>query len=79
MSQVNALTFEHTHCSKYLSKGKKVAVSGSVSVRTYESNGKTRASLELDADEVEFLTPRGSHETTTSSHGYTQVDDDYPI
>lgn len=45
-------------CAKYLSKGKKVAVVGPVSVRTWESNGKHGASLEVTADEVEFLTPR---------------------
>lgn len=46
-------------CAKYLSKGKKVSVVGPVSVRTWESNGKHGASLEVTADEVEFLTPRG--------------------
>lgn len=45
-------------CAKYLSKGKKVSVVGPVSVRTWESNGKHGASLEVTADEVEFLTPR---------------------
>ena len=46
-------------CAKYLSKGKKVCVIGPVSVRTWESNGKHGASLEVTADEVEFLSPRG--------------------
>ena len=45
-------------CAKYLSKGKKVSVVGPVSVRTWESNGKHGASLEVTADEVEFLSPR---------------------
>lgn len=46
-------------CAKYLSKGKKVMVSGPVSVRTYQSqSGETRASLEVVADDIEFLTPR---------------------
>lgn len=45
-------------CAKYLSKGKKVSVVGAVSVRTWESNGKHGASLEVLADEVEFLSPR---------------------
>lgn len=48
-------------CSKYLSKGKKVCVIGSVSVRTYESNGKTNASLEVLAEDVEFLTPKSDN------------------
>ena len=47
------------NCSKYLAKGRKVAVVGPVSVSTYAGNdGVTRANLEVTADEVEFLTPR---------------------
>ncbi len=47
------------NCSKYLAKGRKVAVIGPVSVSTYSGNdGVTRANLEVTADEVEFLTPR---------------------
>ena len=43
-------------CAKYLAKGRKVCVIGPVSVRTYTANdGTTRASLEVTADEVEFL------------------------
>ena len=46
-------------CAKYLSKGKKVCVVGPVSVRTYTANdGQTKASLEVQADEVEFLSAR---------------------
>ena len=43
-------------CSKYLTKGRKVAVVGSVQVSTYTgSDGATRASLEVTADEVGIL------------------------
>ena len=50
-------------CAKYLAKGRKVCVVGPVSVRTYQANdGSTRASLEVTADDVEFLTPRGEGE-----------------
>lgn len=46
-------------CAKYLSKGRKVAVVGAVSVQTYQANdGTTRASLEVMADDVEFLSSR---------------------
>ena len=46
-------------CSRYLSKGRKVCVIGEVSARAYEGkDGTVRASLEVTADEVEFLTPR---------------------
>ena len=49
------------NCAKYLAKGRKVYVSGTVDVSTYVSNqdGKTYANLEVTANEVEFLTPRG--------------------
>ena len=46
-------------CGRYLAKGRKVYVSGPVSVRTYQAqDGTTRASLEVTADEVEFLSSR---------------------
>ena len=46
-------------CQKYLAKGRKVAVCGPVAVSIYTANdGSTRATLEVTADEVEFLTPR---------------------
>ena len=47
------------NCAKYLAKGRKVFVSGPVTCRTYVGNdGQTRASLEVTANEVEFLSSR---------------------
>ena len=44
------------NCNKFLTKGRKVAVVGSVSVHAYQTkNGDPAASLELNAQEVEFL------------------------
>ena len=46
-------------CGRFLSKGKKVCVVGELTARTYEAkDGTTRVSLEVTADEVEFLSPR---------------------
>jgi len=45
-------------CAKYLEKGRKVAVSGRISLRTWEKDGKHGASLEVLADDVEFLSAR---------------------
>ena len=46
-------------CAKYLSKGKKVCVIGTVAARAYTtSKGEVAASLEVTADEVEFLSSR---------------------
>ena len=77
------------NCSRYLAKGRKVAVTGSVSVSTYTSNdGTTRATLEVTADDVEFLSPRGeggevpatprpqAAPVAPQSNGFVQVDDD---
>ena len=44
-------------CEKYLSKGKKVAVIGSIQTRTYERDGVKRTAWDILADEVEFLSP----------------------
>lgn len=46
-------------CQKYITKGKKVCVIGSVGVHNYTNQkGETVASLEVLAREVEFLSPR---------------------
>ena len=48
-------------CNRYLTKGKKVFVSGPVSVSTYTAkDGSTKASLEVTAEDVEFLSPAGT-------------------
>lgn len=54
---VSAWEKQGENCARYLDKGSKVAVIGAVSCRTYQANsGETRASLEVQAQEVEFLT-----------------------
>ena len=80
------------NCLKYLAKGRKVAVTGSVSVSTYQGNdGVTRATLEVTADDVEFLTPKGEQAATaataapaanavTQNNGFVEVDgEDLPF
>ena len=66
---VNAPNKEHTDffrvtvwgkaaesCAKYLSKGRKVAVFGPVTLHEYtDKNGKARAELDVTAQEIEFL------------------------
>jgi len=47
------------NCQRYLAKGRKVYVSGPLTARTYQANdGTTRVSLEVQADDVEFLSSR---------------------
>ena len=46
-------------CARYLSKGKLVAVAGELETRPYTAkDGTTRMSLDVQADAVEFLSPR---------------------
>ena len=48
-------------CAQYLAKGRKVLVIGPSSISVYTGqDGQARGNLEITADEVEFLTPRGS-------------------
>lgn len=55
-------------CAKHLSKSKKVAVIGELQARLYTAkDGSTRMSLDVAADEVEFLSPREQKE---NSDGY---------
>ena len=45
-------------CAKFLSKGRQVSVIGELQTRTYQNKfGETKTSLEVQADEVEFLSP----------------------
>ena len=61
-------------CAKYLAKGKKVAVIGAVSVRMYQTqSGEHRASMEVLADEVEFLS--GRQENVDQSSGMQKVNE----
>ena len=70
-------------CQQYLAKGRKVAVVGPVSVSTYQAqDGSTRATLEVFAEDVEFLSSAGGNssgqDTTTppadQQGGFTAVD-----
>lgn len=66
------------NCAKYLAKGRKAFVSGPVSVSTYQAqDGSTRVQLEVTAEDVEFLTPKGeagAAPTATVPQGYTEID-----
>jgi single-strand DNA-binding protein len=51
------------NCQKYLVKGKKVGVVGSVSVHPFlAQDGTAKATIEVFAEEVEFLSPVGNSE-----------------
>lgn len=55
-------------CSKYLAKGRKLAVTGSIQTRTYEAkDGSKRTAWDIVADEVEFLAPQNQQSSTQSA------------
>lgn len=71
-------------CVKYLRKGSKVGIVGSVQFRTYEDDdGNKRKITEIKVDEIEFLTPKSSsEEAKTSKKGKPQLeetDEDLPF
>lgn len=61
--RVSAWEKQGETCQRFLSKGRKVCVTGPVGARAYTTqSGETRVSLEVTANEVEFLSPRDSYE-----------------
>jgi single-strand DNA-binding protein len=71
-------------CQRYLAKGRKAAVVGSVSVSSYEGkDGGMRFSLDVFAEDVEFLSPREERsdagETANRYDEYVPDDDDLPF
>ena len=59
---INIVTFRQKAelCARYLTKGRKVAVEGSIQTRTYDAqDGTKRYVTEIVADEVEFIGSTG--------------------
>lgn len=58
------------NCSKFLKKGNKIAVSGSIQTRTYDKQDGTKGfAVDIVADDIEFLTPRGGEGGATIDGG----------
>ncbi len=57
------------NCGKYLSKGKKIAVVGSIQNRSYETENGKKFVTEIMADEIEFLSPVSEGEQQSKSNG----------
>lgn len=70
------------NCQKFLDKGRKVAVVGAVSANAYSNNGEARATLEVMAQDVEFLSGReeaanqAEKNKTKDEEDYIPVQDD---
>lgn len=78
------------NCGRYLKKGSKVFVGGSMQNRSYDKDGVKRYIMEIIADEVEFLSPvekraQGATEPDTgmqdegAEYGTEITDDDLPF
>lgn len=71
-------------CNKYLAKGRKVAVEGSIQTRSYDAqDGSKRYVTEIIADHVEALTsvnadngPTPPSSREDKAEDFTEVDDD---
>ena len=63
------------NCSRFLAKGRKVGLTGTLTLQNYTGNdGQTRYSLEVQADEVEFLSPREARQD--APEGFVPVEND---
>ena len=55
------------NCAKYLKKGSKVGIVGTLQNRSYEDNdGTKRTVTEINASEVEFLSPKQAEESVAT-------------
>lgn len=79
--RVNAWRQVADACSRFLTKGSKVAVVGELQAGLYEANGKTRMNLDVSAEEVEFLSPKTDREEPANPQdGFvTLTGDDIPF
>lgn len=67
------------NCGKYLAKGRKVNAVGPVSLAHYaDQNGEIRYYLQMNAQDVEFLSPKGQggEAAADAAAGYVQVEDE---
>ena len=72
------------NCGKFLKKGNKVAICGSLQNRSYEDkDGNKRNITDIVANEVEYLSPKNSADTdavnTVDKLDPTPDDDDLPF
>ena len=65
-------------CSKYLAKGRKVAVEGSIQTRSYDAqDGSKRYVTDIVADNVEFLSSRGEGNSDASTDVVRQAQETF--
>lgn len=63
-------------CAQYLSKGKRVGVTGKLTWREWEaSDGSKRQSVDIVAFAVDFLTPKGEEGSSSGGSSSTYADE----
>lgn len=73
--EISAWREKGENCAKFLKKGSKVCVIGPVQVRPWTSNNGTNgASMEVNAEEVEFLSSKGSGDPAPADQQTGAVD-----
>jgi len=66
-------------CQRYLAKGRKVCVVGSVSVSSYDGkDGVMRFSLDVMAEDVEFLSPKSDEQRSDADETANRYDENMP-
>lgn len=67
-------------CAKYLFKGSKVGINGSVQRRQYEDrDGIRRTSFDVVADEVEFLSPKNTNAAPRDNQNGYVPEEPHPV
>lgn len=68
------------NCVKFLQKGKKVCVVGSIQIRTYKAqDGTVKAAAEVTAEDIEFLSPKTNNSENNSEVLPEEKGEDLPF
>lgn len=68
------------NCAKFLTKGKKVAIIGSLQTNQYETaDGSKRISVEIQCSDVEFLSPKENNDSGNRAFSPLETDEDIPF
>lgn len=64
------------NCAKYLKKGSKVGIVGTLQNRSYEANDGTKRTItEIVAEQVEFLSPKQEEQVVSATRERPQLEE----
>lgn len=70
------------NCERFLTKGKKVGITGHIQTGSYEKDGQKIYTTDIVADRIEFLTPHNQEASTPQSYdsdvpqGFEAIDEE---